>query len=140
MIRNAARALCAASLIVTPLVLSTPAHAAVGCQVNGVPAPGPNITGTSGSDYITCTSINSMDTISGLGGNDYISVGTSSGQVLGGDGSDYIRVGTVAAGQVNGGLGNDYIRVDTNNATVSGGLGTDYCRVGTGNPPISCEV
>ncbi|MER5206122.1 hypothetical protein [Streptomyces sp. NPDC002825] len=141
MIRHAARALCAASLIVTPLVLSTPAHAATTCRVNGITVTGTNITGTPGSDYITCNSVDVMNTVNGLGGNDYISIATtSSGAVLGGDGGDYVTVGTVVSGVVDGGPGNDYLRVGTNNSTVSGGTGWDVCRVSAGNPPVNCEA
>ncbi|QGZ51515.1 hypothetical protein GPZ77_26855 [Streptomyces sp. QHH-9511] len=123
MIRHAVRALCAASLIVTPLALSTPAHA-VTCTVNGIPRTATNLTGTAGSDYIRCTSIPSAHSVDGLGGSDYIVV-----------------TGTVAQGAaVRGGAGSDYLQVNVNNGTVSGGEGIDYCRVSSGNPPQSdCE-
>ncbi|MFI8965465.1 hypothetical protein ACIGO8_25515 [Streptomyces sp. NPDC053493] len=141
MIRHTARALCAASLIVTPLVLSTPAHAATTCRVNGVSVTGTTITGTPGSDYITCDTVDVMNVVNGAGGDDFISVGTANGPVAGGDGRDYITVGTVgSSGSVLGQAGNDYIRVTTNNGSVDGGLaGLDYCRVTAGNPPTNCE-
>ncbi|MFF3314093.1 hypothetical protein ACFYV5_01100 [Streptomyces sp. NPDC003035] len=124
MIRHTVRALCAASLIVAPLALSTPAHAVVTCTVNGFPRTANVVTGTAGNDYIRCDSLPPMHGVDGLGGNDYI-----------------IIDGTVASGAfVFGNAGSDYLRVNVNNGSVNGGTGNDFCRVATGNPPVNCEV
>ncbi|MEU8531309.1 hypothetical protein AB0C77_37910 [Streptomyces sp. NPDC048629] len=124
MIRHSVRALCAASLVIAPLALSTPAQA-VTCTVNGFPRSATNLTGTPGSDYIRCASVPANHSVDGLGGSDYIVI----------DGS----VGTMAA--VRGNTGNDYLQIGGNNAgVVDGGLGTDFCRVATGNLPINCEA
>ncbi|WP_137992675.1 hypothetical protein [Streptomyces vilmorinianum] len=141
MIRHAARALCAASLVIAPLALSTPAHAVTTCRVNGVTVTGGTINGTAGSDYITCATVPAGDTVNGLGGDDFIQVtGTVAGTVTGGAGRDYVTVGTVAGtGSVLGDTENDYLRVGTNGNIVNGGAGLDFCRVGTGNPAAGCE-
>ncbi|MFD7325214.1 hypothetical protein ACFV9D_29655 [Streptomyces sp. NPDC059875] len=124
MIRHAARALCAASLLIAPLALSTPAHAVVTCTVNGFPRTATNVTGTPGSDFIRCPSIPTGHSVDGGGGSDYIVVD-----------------GDVASGaEVRGNIGNDYLRISGNNAgIVNGGLGLDYCRVASGTAPINCE-
>lgn len=162
MIRHSVRALCAASLVIAPLVMSTPAHAATSCTVNGVPASGPTVNGTAGSDSIRCSSLDAGSSVNGLGGSDtivltgpvdgsvsggpgedFISVGSSSavsGIVAGDDGSDYISVGGPVApsGQVLGGDQGDFLQVAVNGGTVDGGAGLDFCRVNSGNPPINC--
>ncbi|MFD0276292.1 hypothetical protein ACFVHB_20650 [Kitasatospora sp. NPDC127111] len=163
MIRKTVRALCAASVALAPLVLcATPAHAVSSCTVNGIPASGPVISGTPGSDFIRCAYVGAGDTVNGLGGNDrivvtgpmagtvdgglgsdYISTDDGvSGTIIGGDGSDFIVVnGTVAStGVVNGAAGNDYLRTGFNNGVVDGGTGFDSCRVSGGNAPIHCEA
>ncbi|MFF8606254.1 hypothetical protein ACF06X_09970 [Streptomyces sp. NPDC015346] len=142
MIRHTVRALCAASLIVAPLALSTPAHA-VTCTVNGFSRTATHLTGTAGNDYIRCASIPAGHSVDGLGGNDYISVtGTvaQGAEVRGGTGNDYMQVST-NNGLVAGNEGDDYIQVNTNNGVVSGGAGTDSCQVASGNAPqADCEV
>ncbi|MGW6570250.1 hypothetical protein [Streptomyces sp. NPDC054975] len=122
MIRHIARALCAASLIVAPLALSSPAQA-VTCTVNGFPRTADNLTGTPGSDFIRCASVPTGHSVDGLGGNDYIVVD-----------------GLVSSGAtVSGNTGSDFLRVGSNAGTVDGGPGFDFCRVGTGTPPVNCE-
>ncbi|WP_395364645.1 hypothetical protein ACHGLA_28900 [Streptomyces sp. YH02] len=164
MIRHAARALCAATLVIAPLALSTPAHAVTTCTVNGVSRTGTTVNGTAGPDYIRCATVNAGDTVNGLGGDDYIVVttGNLNGTVAGGAGRDYILVqsgivngiaggggdgdyiavnNTVAPmGSVFGDSGNDFLRVGVNNGVVNAGLGLDVCRVGSGNPPVGCEA
>ncbi|MFI6843097.1 hypothetical protein ACIBJD_00295 [Kitasatospora sp. NPDC050467] len=161
MIRQSVRALCAASIALAPLALSvTPAHAVSSCTVNGVPASGPVISGTSGSDFIRCTLVGVGDQVNGLGGNDniavtgpmagtidggtgndYISTAGITGTIAGGDGSDFVVVnGTVAStGVVAGGAGNDYVQTGFNNGVVNGGAQSDTCRVSGGNAPVNCE-
>lgn len=123
MIRHTVRALCAASLIVAPLALSSPAQA-VTCTVNGVPRSATHLTGTAGSDFIRCASVPANHSVDGLGGSDYIVI----------DG----LVGPMAA--VRGNTGSDFIRVGGNAGVVDGGPGVDFCRVGAGNLPINCEA
>ncbi|MGW6362678.1 hypothetical protein ACWFR5_47880 [Streptomyces sp. NPDC055092] len=163
MIRNTARALCAASLVIAPLALSSPAQAATSCTVNGIPVSSGTVNGTAGSDFIRCSTVNAGDTVNGLGGNDYIVIaGNVDGTVDGGLGSDYITVqpGGIVNGTVRGGAGGDYVQVNNvslggqvhgdsegdylrtgvNLGLVNGGTGFDVCRVAGGNPPVSCEV
>ncbi|UYQ65131.1 hypothetical protein [Streptomyces peucetius] len=54
MIRHIVRALCAASLVIPPLALSSPAHAVTTCAVNGRPVTGTTVNGTPGHDLIRC--------------------------------------------------------------------------------------
>ncbi|MBT2440012.1 hypothetical protein J7E93_07735 [Streptomyces sp. ISL-36] len=162
MIRHTVRALCAASLVIAPLALSTPAHAATACTVNGMPRPDGDVNGTPGDDYIRCSSVDPEDTVDGLGGADtFVLTGPVGGTVAGGLGRDYFEVtssGSVsgvlgggpdadyfaltgpvtAGGQVYGDTGNDYFRVAANGGFIDAGPGTDVCRV-TGNPPVNCE-
>ena len=145
MIRHTVRALCAASLVIAPLALSTPAHAATACTVNGVPRIADpmthTISGTTGSDFISCPSVDAGDIVNGLGGSDYITVsGTVAGDVVGDLGADYLTTGNVATtGRVLGGPGNDFLRTGSNARLVDGGLGFDFCRTAGGNPPVNCE-
>ncbi|MFE5024946.1 hypothetical protein ACFRAO_16795 [Streptomyces sp. NPDC056656] len=140
MIRHITRALCAASLVIAPLALSSPAQAATNCTVNGVPKSG-NVNGTAGSDYIVCSSVDSGNTVNGLGGSDYIAVtGVVNGTVKGGAGSDYVQVNNVSpTGQVLGESEGDFLRAAINLGLVNGGTGFDVCRVSGGNRPLSCE-
>ncbi|ROQ35041.1 hypothetical protein EDD98_4095 [Streptomyces sp. PanSC19] len=146
MIRHMTRALCAASLVIAPVALAaTPAHAVTTCQVNGVTVSSTNVVGTAGSDRITCGSLAPGDQVSGLGGADYISIGGSLGSgavVRGGSGQDYVLVnGSVGSmAQVLGEADGDYIRTGTNLGIVNGGTGFDLCRVAGGNPPVNCEA
>ncbi|MFF2505737.1 hypothetical protein ACFVTY_20450 [Streptomyces sp. NPDC058067] len=141
MIRNIARALCAASLVIAPIALSSPAQAATACTVNGIPVTSSNVTGTPGSDFIQCSTVNSGDTVNGLGGNDYIVTGSVAGTVRGGSGSDYIQTNSVSpTGQVLGESESDFIRTGFNLGVVNGGTGIDVCRVAGGNPPVNCEA
>ncbi|MGW6398574.1 hypothetical protein [Streptomyces sp. NPDC055134] len=139
MIRHIARALCAASLVIAPLALSSPAQAATDCTVNGVLKSG-NVNGTAGSDYIVCSSVDSGNTVNGLGGSDYIAItGIVNGDVKGGAGSDYVQVNNVSpTGQVLGESESDFLRAANNLGVVNGGSGFDVCRVTSGNVPISC--
>ncbi|MFG2333271.1 hypothetical protein ACGFMM_27115 [Streptomyces sp. NPDC048604] len=163
MIRHTARALCAASLVLAPLALSTPAHAVTACTVNGVPASGPVVNGTAGADFIQCASVDPGHVVNGLGGADYIvltgpvggtvdagagrdsvtarAASVISGTVTGGADADYIQVqGVIAAGgAVRGDTAGDYVIVNASQGTTDGGPGLDFCRVGSGNPPINCE-
>ncbi|MET7515303.1 hypothetical protein ABZS88_17885 [Streptomyces sp. NPDC005480] len=142
MIRLTARALCAASLVIAPLTLSSPAQAATSCTVNGVPVTSGTVNGTAGSDFIQCSTVNAGDTVNGLGGNDYIVVtGDVNGTVRGGAGGDYVQVNNVSpSGQVSGDSENDFLRAGLNLGLVNGGTGFDVCRVSGGNTPLSCEV
>ncbi|MFD5323239.1 hypothetical protein [Streptomyces sp. NPDC127092] len=164
MIRHTMRALCAASLLIAPLALSTPAQAATTCTVNGTSVTGTTINGTAGADYISCATVASGDTVNGQGGDDYIVITTGdlNGTVIGNAGRDYILVeqgvvnGTAgggndadyinvnnrvsSTGRIFGDLGNDYLRVNINQNVVNGGLGVDVCRVTSGNPPVGCEA
>lgn len=157
MLKNSLRALCAASLIVAPLIAATPAHAVTACTVNGMPASGPTVTGTPFSDFISCSSVDPGDTVNALGGNDRILLtGPVNGSVLGGDGRDSVSLtqsGSVGAGgvidgqtgndalsirgpvagTVNGGAGNDSLQVGVNTGTVDGGAGNDFLQVGVNN-------
>ncbi|MEU7010236.1 hypothetical protein [Streptomyces sp. NPDC046332] len=140
MIRHAVRALCAASLLIAPFALSTPAHA-VSCTVNGVPVSGSVVNGTAGPDFIRCDGPPSFEAVQGLGGNDHIVITSAvAGLVAGGDGHDYITVdaGVTSGGAVTGNAGSDFIRVGPNAGVVDGGLGLDFCRVASGNPPVNC--
>lgn len=163
MIRHTVRALCAASLVVAPLALSSPAHAVTSCTVNGVPRSGTTVNGTAGSDVIRCPSVNAGDTVNGLGGNDDIAIGgpvdgtvdggtgsdhitvassgSVSGVVAGNGGDDYVTVGgtVTPTGDVLGGTGNDVLRVNVNNGLVDGDGGFDACEVTTGDAPVGCE-
>ncbi|MGX1674529.1 hypothetical protein [Streptomyces sp. NPDC055400] len=139
MIRLTARALCAASLVIAPLTLSSPAQAATSCTVNGIPVSSGTVNGTAGSDFIQCSTVSAGDTVNGLGGNDYIVTGVVAGTVEGGTGSDYIQTNNISStGRVLGDSESDYIRTGTNLGVVDGGLGFDVCRVSGGNPPVSC--
>jgi len=139
MIRNTVRALCAASLIIAPLALSSPAEAATSCRVNGFLVTSGTVNGTPGSDFIQCSTVNAGDTVNGLGGNDYIVTGDVAGTVRGGSGSDYLQVNNVSpTGQVLGDSENDYIRTGINQNIVDGGGGFNVCRVAGGNPPTHC--
>ncbi|MEV4944838.1 hypothetical protein [Streptomyces sp. NPDC053755] len=162
MIRHSVRALCAASLVLAPLALSTPAHAATACSVNGLTVPSGNVSGTVGRDYIQCSSVDAGHTVDGLAGDDTIVLtGPVAGRVLGGTGSDYLRFGSLAplGGQADAGAGNDYvqvdgtvlaaatvrggdgadfIRVDVNQGAVDGGASLDFCQVASGNPAVNC--
>ncbi|MFJ8669453.1 hypothetical protein [Streptomyces sp. NPDC093600] len=135
MIRHTVRALCAASLVIAPLALSTPAHAATVCTVNGLSSPDGNVTGTAGNDYIECASVDSGDTVNGLGGADMIVLtGPVGGTVSAGDGRDYVHVtedGTVS-GTVGAGADGDYVEVEGSiapGAKVYGDAGNDYLRI-----------
>ncbi|WP_406863691.1 hypothetical protein ABZO31_25975 [Streptomyces sp. HUAS MG47] len=142
MIKHTVRALCAASLVIAPLALSTPAHAAVTCTVNGAPVSADIVNGTAGPDFIRCGAVPSFNAVQGLGGDDYIVItGAVAGLVAGGDGRDFVTAdaGTTGTGAVNGNAGNDFLRVGPNAGSVNGGLGIDFCRVASGNPPVSCE-
>ncbi|WP_030690071.1 hypothetical protein [Streptomyces globisporus] len=146
MIRHLTRALCATTLVIAPIALTaTPAHAVTTCRVNGVTVSSANVVGTAGPDYITCGPLAPGDQVSGLGGADYITIGGSLGGgavVRGGTGGDYILVnGSVGPmAQVLGEADGDYIRVGTNLGAVNGGTGFDLCRVAGGNPPVNCEA
>ncbi|WP_392673328.1 hypothetical protein [Streptomyces sp. LN785] len=114
MIRHSLRTLCAASLVIAPLALSSPAQAATSCSVNGVPASGPTVNGTAGSDFIQCSSVDAGHSVNGLGGSDTIFLtGPVNGTVNGGTEGDFISVGASAAvaGVVAGGDGGDHISV-----------------------------
>lgn len=141
MIRHTVRALCAASLVIAPLAIGSPAHAVTSCTVNGIAVSAGTVNGTPGSDLIRCTTVNAGDTVNGLGGNDNISItGAVDGTVDAGAGSDYITVGNVTTtGDVLGGTGNDFIRTAANNGLVDGDGGFDYCVVSSGNSPVNCE-
>lgn len=151
MIRHTMRALCAATLVIAPIALTaTPAHAATSCTVNGVPRTADpmthTISGTAGSDFISCPTVEAGDRVNGLGGNDYITVsGVVAGEVIGDLGADYLTTGNVTStmittGKVLGGPGNDFLRTGLNAGVVDGGLGWDYCRTAGGNAPLNCEV
>ncbi|WP_225799108.1 hypothetical protein [Streptomyces sp. NK15101] len=167
MIRHSVRALCAASLVLAPIVLTaTPAQAATTCTLNGAsvtPDPMGVVNGTAGPDYIVCSEVAAGNAVNGLGGDDYIVLtGPVLGTVTGGAGRDYITSRSnvtvsgliegntdsdylvvdgllTSGGIVRGGTGNDYLKVNVNNGTANGGDGFDVCRVNTGRPPINCE-
>lgn len=156
MLKNSLRALCAASLIVAPLIAASPAHAVITCTVNGMPVSGTTINGTSSSDSIRCPSVPAGHTVNGLGGSDSIVInGSVFGSVFGGDGGDSVTVtqsGSVdatgvvdgqagtdslsirgpVAGLVAGGDASDSIMVTstvTLDGRVNGGAGDDYLQV-----------
>ncbi|MFD9724453.1 hypothetical protein [Streptomyces sp. NPDC059072] len=136
------RAFCAATLSIAPLALTvTPAHAVASCTVNGRPVTGTTVLGTAGADLIRCGALAPGDRVDGLGGSDYIVItGTVAGTVAGGAGSDHITadIGVAPTGQVLGGDDNDLVRVGPNAGLVDGGTGIDLCRVASGNPPVNC--
>ncbi|MFF8845230.1 hypothetical protein ACF08N_21340 [Streptomyces sp. NPDC015127] len=143
MIRHTVRALCAASLVIAPLALSTPAHA-VTCTVNGRTVTSQNVDGTPGSDLIRCASVPEGHSVNGLGGNDRITItNTVSGVVEGNAGYDYVTVGgeVTSTGRIRGNAGSDYLQVNVNNGVVNGGDGSDYCQVGSGTGTVvNCEA
>ncbi|MFI2371790.1 hypothetical protein [Streptomyces sp. NPDC018833] len=59
----------------------------------------------------------------------------------GGDGDDHITVAGVvtSSGDILGGAGNDFLLVGVNNGLVNGGDSSDYCRVASGNGPVGFE-
>ncbi|WP_199931333.1 hypothetical protein [Streptomyces sp. CB02923] len=138
---------------------ASPADAAVAaCTVNGVPMNATVVSGTAGSDVISCGRIPAGVTVNGLGGNDEITARPQScgdanaGSINGGPGNDRILVSAACGGDGNNGLinageGDDSVTArggdgayaitksggDGNNATIEGGGGRDDITVRGGN-------
>ena len=101
--------------------------------INGEPANGDVINGTSGNDSLAGGP--GDDTINGLGGDDQLSGNAGNDSLDGGDGSDFLD-GGAGNDRLLGGDGDDNMWVNTGDDFMSGGAGRDSFTIDASITPL----